>query len=144
VSVGMSLRLPCPQSFPNLIAYDATDDCAAHCPYRATACQDSACHTTDTGADCSVRTSPGHPGTPARERHDHQHRAAQLCYPIATHFVHLRPDRKPPRAVAESANPGLEFSVRTTSGVQPIGASLRQHVSVSVARTSRQRGSSLA
>jgi len=91
--LGTPTSSPWPRLFSNLIAHHPANDSAAHCPHGTPTCQHCASYTADTGTDCRIRASPRHPGTPSRKRRNQQHRAAQSCYSIVTHFVHLRLDR---------------------------------------------------
>lgn len=126
----------------NLVTHYPANNCTAHGPHGAPACKHCAGYTTDAGTDCCIRASSRHPGTPSRQRCDQQHRAAQSCYSIVTHLVHLHLDPPPKHLVAENAEARLEFSVLTMNGVQPIRSPLRP--SVCVARMSQRSISSPA
>ncbi|NKA09598.1 hypothetical protein RSgd_2422 [Ralstonia solanacearum] len=140
--VGMPISFPWPRLFTDLVAHNPAYGCTAHCPRRTPACKRRAGHTADTGADCRIRASSRHPGTPTCECRDQQHRAAQSCYSSVTHFVHLRLDRTLKHLVAKDVEARLEFSVQPMNGVQPIRPSLRQQIGV--ARMPREPRSSLA
>jgi hypothetical protein len=101
-----------PRLSSDLVAHHPADDGTAHCPHGTPACQHCAGYTANASTDCCIRAASRHPGTPSRKRRDQQHRTAQSCHSIVTHFVHLRLDRTPSVLLQRALKRDLNFLYR--------------------------------